>query len=159
MRRSFEVDTESAKKIVYVDLDNVLVDFRSALPHVSQELQEQYVDHFDDIPGIFSLMQPMPGAQVAFAELTSLFDTYILSTSPWENPSAWTDKLLWVKTYLGEPAKKRLILTHHKDLNLGDFLIDDRTKHGVERFCGEVICFGGDKYPDWPAVMAYLRTR
>ena len=32
-----------------------------------------------------------------------------------------------MKKYLGEIAYKRLILTHHKNLNFGDFLIDDRT--------------------------------
>jgi len=31
-----------------------------------------------------------------------------------------------VKTHLGADAYKRLILTHHKNLNVGDYLIDDR---------------------------------
>jgi 5'-nucleotidase len=53
--------------------------------------------------------------------LANLFDTYILSTSPWENPSAWSDKLLWVKHHLGSICYKRLILTHHKNLNVGHF--------------------------------------
>jgi 5'(3')-deoxyribonucleotidase len=138
-------------------MDNVLVDFQSALPHVPPEVLKAHEGHLDDIPGIFSLMQPMQGAAAAFTELCALFDTYILSTAPWENPSAWSDKLCWVKKYLGRPAYKRLILTHHKNLNLGDFLIDDRTKHGVERFAGEHIQFGSGEFLDWPAVMAYLR--
>ena len=29
-----------------------------------------------------------------------------------ENPTAWSDKLEWVKGHLGAPAHKRLILTH-----------------------------------------------
>jgi 5'-nucleotidase len=145
------------KKIVYVDMDNVLVDFKSALPFVPAEVQKEYAGHLDDVPGIFSLMKPMPGAQVAFTELADLFDTYILSTSPWDNPSAWSDKVTWVKTFLGKPAYKRLILTHHKGLNRGDFLIDDRTKHGVGAFKGEHLHFGMERFPDWPAVMAYLR--
>ena len=64
-----------------------------------------------------------------------------------------------MKTYLGEAAGKRLIFTHHKHLNAGDLLIDDRVKHGVDRFNGEVIAFGSARFPDWPAVTAYLRTR
>ncbi len=147
------------KKILYIDMDNVLVDFTSAVPHVPQPVLDEYDGHWDDIPGIFSLMQPMPGALVAFQELSSLFDVYILSTAPWDNPSAWSDKLCWVKAHLGEAARKRLILTHHKQLNAGDFLIDDRVKHGVDRFNGEVIAFGSARFPDWPAVTAYLRTR
>lgn len=147
------------KKILYIDMDNVLVDFRSAIPHLPPELVEEYNDHLDDVPGIFSLMEPMPGALVAFTELSGLFDAYILSTSPWDNPSAWSDKLCWVKAYLGKSAYKRLILTHHKNLNVGDFLIDDRTKHGVENFSGEHINFGTEKFPDWPSVTKYLRPR
>ena len=147
------------KKILYIDMDNVLVDFTSAVPHVPRPVLHEFDGHWDDIPGIFSLMQPMPGALVAFQELSSLFDVYILSTAPWDNPSAWSDKLCWVKAHLGEAARKRLILTHHKQLNAGDFLIDDRVKHGVDRFNGEVIAFGSARFPDWPAVTAYLRTR
>ena len=147
------------KKIVYVDMDNVLVDFRSALPRLKKKVRKEYAGHLDDVPGIFSLMDPMPGALCAFTELALLFDTYILSTSPWDNPSAWSDKLCWVRAHLGEPAYKRLILTHHKELNRGDFLIDDRTRNGADVFEGEHIHFGMEKFPDWPAVMAYLRPR
>jgi 5'-nucleotidase len=146
------------KRICYVDMDGVLVDFTTALPHVRPELLEEFEGHLDDVPGIYSLMQPMTGAQVAFVELCSLFDTYILSTSPWENPSAWSDKLCWVKAYLGKPAHKRLILSHHKHLNAGAFLIDDRIKHGVDKFNGEHIHFGSEAFPDWPTVMKYLRS-
>ncbi len=46
-----------AKKILYVDLDGVLVDFRSALPHVPDELIEAFDGHLDDIPGIGSMSE------------------------------------------------------------------------------------------------------
>ena len=120
-------------------------------------MRAEYEGREDEIPGIFALMDPMPGAVDAFQELTQLFDVYVLSTAPWKNPSAWSDKLLWVKRHLGAAAYKRLILTHHKDLNRGDFLIDDRTKNGADRFVGEFIEFGSAKFPDWPSVMEYLR--
>ena len=147
------------KKIVYVDMDNVLVDFQSAFPKLSKKVLNEYENNKDDIPGIFALMEPMPSAIVSFIELTKHFDTYILSTAPWNNSSAWSDKLLWVKKYLGEHALKRLILTHHKNLNMGDYLIDDRLKRGAESFAGEHIHFGTEKFPDWPSVMKYLRSK
>ena len=147
------------KKIVYVDMDNVLVDFKSAFPKLSKEVLEEYKDDKDDIPGIFSLMEPMPGAIESFIELTKHFETFILSTAPWNNPSAWTDKLLWVKNNIGKHAFKRLILTHHKNLNTGDYLIDDRTARGVDLFVGEHIHFRTKKFPDWPSVMKYLRSK
>ena len=144
-------------RTLYIDMDNVLVDFASAFPLISHEDMESYRDHLDDVPGIFAKMSPMPGAVAAFAELATLYDTYILSTAPWGNPSAWSDKLIWVKENLGASAYKRLILTHHKNLNTGDYLIDDRTKHGVPQFGGKHIHFGTEAFPDWPTALVYMR--
>ena len=144
------------KRILYIDMDNVLVDFQSAFPRVSDELLEQYDGHLDDIPWIFSLMDPMPGAPEAFQQLSTLFDTYILSTAPWQNPSAWSDKLQWVKKHLGQPAYKRLIISHHKDLNRGHFLIDDREKNGAAEFEGKLLQFGSVQFPNWDSVLAHL---
>jgi 5'(3')-deoxyribonucleotidase len=104
-------------------------------------------------------MDPIPGAIAAYEELATMFDTYILSTAPWGNPSAWSDKLLWVKDYLGKSAYKRLILSHHKNLNDGDFLVDDRLKNGVDRFKGEHIHFATPEFPSWETVVPYLRAR
>ena len=85
-------------------------------------------------------MDPIEGAVESFHELAQLFDTYILSTAPWNNSSAWHDKHVWVKKHLGPAAEKRLILSHHKHLNRGDFLIDDRpNKNGAGDFQGELL--------------------
>ena len=146
-------------KILYVDMDNVLVDFPSGIAKVPKEIQDQYEDRLDEVPGIFSLMDPMPKAIESYNFLCNHFDTYILSTAPQHNPSAWSDKLLWVQKYLGESAYKRLILSHHKNLNDGQYLIDDRTKNGADRFAGEHIHFGTERFPDWPAVVAYLNKK
>jgi len=112
-----------------------------------------------EVPGIFSLMPPMESAIESYAQLSEWFDTYILSTSPWENPSAWSDKLHWVKQYLADPAYKRLILSHNKHLNYGDYLIDDRPNNGAENFQGEWIQFDSELFPDWPTVMDYMKDR
>jgi 5'-nucleotidase len=101
-------------------------------------------------------MEPVAGAIESFVTLYHNFDTYILPTSPWENPSAWSDKLLWVKKYLGSYAYKRPILSHHKNLNIGNYLIDDLTKNGVDGFVGEHIHFGSEQFPDWQLVIDYL---
>jgi 5'-nucleotidase len=145
------------KKILYVDMDGVLVDFRSAFAHVDDDVLREYEGHEDDIDDIFGLMDPVPGAVEAYRELAGLYDTYVLSTAPWKNPSAWSDKLLWVKRYLGEAAHKRLILTHHKDLCRGHYLVDDRLARGAAEFQGKVLLFGSPEYPDWPAVVRYLK--
>jgi 5'-nucleotidase len=146
------------KKILYIDMDGVLVDFASGMARIPTDALSEHEGREDDIPGIFALMDPMPGAVEAYQELSEVFDTYVLSTAPWRNPSAWSDKLLWVKKHLGAAAYKRLILSHHKDLNRGDFLIDDGLKNGADRFAGKHIRFGKDPFPDWPSVMDYLRV-
>jgi 5'(3')-deoxyribonucleotidase len=137
-------------------MDNVLVDFRSGIARLDESIIRTFDGRLDDVPGIFALMEPMEDAVESFKTLSQQFDTYILSTSPWENPSAWSDKLQWVKRYLGPIAYKRLILTHHKNLNIGDYLIDDRTKNGTDQFKGEHIHFGSESFPNWCVVVAYL---
>jgi len=144
------------KKIVYVDMDNVLVDFVSGISQLDGKTLQDYEGRFDDVPGIFSLMTPMADAIESFEILSQRYDTYVLSTAPWDNPTAWSDKLLWIQRYLGQAAYKRLILSHHKHLNHGHYLIDDRTKNGADRFAGEHIHFGTESFPDWRAVMDYL---
>mgnify|MGYP006442222511 FL=1 len=144
------------KKILYIDMDNVLVDFPSGISKLSKEVINEYESNLDEVPNIFSLMEPLEGAIDSFKILSQRYDTYILSTAPWENSSAWSDKVKWVKKYLGESAYKRLILSHHKNLNHGDYSIDDRTKNGAGEFKGELIQFGTDKFPDWKSVCSYL---
>ena len=147
---------QGTMKRIYIDMDNVLVDFKSGIDRTSDELLKQYEGHLDDVPGIFSKMLPMEGAIEAFEQLAQQYDVYILSTAPWNNPSAWSDKVLWVQRYLGEVAYKRLILSHHKNLCQGDYIIDDRTRHGVDIFDGEHIHFGTDRFPNWRSVLDYL---
>lgn len=152
------------KKILYIDMDNTLVDFTARLSTIAEALQIKYKKRADEIPGLFALMPPIEGGVEAFRTLSKVFDIYILSTAPWNNPSAWQHKIEWVHLHLGKgeksPAFKRLILSHHKNLNRGDFLVDDRPYHrGADKFEGEVIHFASKTFPDWPTVTAYLLER
>ena len=144
------------KKRVFVDMDNVLVDFESGLAQVSEEVKQEYEGRLDEIPGLFELMKPMSGAIEAMHELQKHYDLFILSTAPWKNPSAWSDKVKWVTKYLDDVFHKRMVITHRKDLCQGDYLIDDRGKNGTSEFAGEWIEFGSEKFPDWNSVLDYL---
>ena len=148
------------KKIVYIDMDNVIVDFPTGIAKLDEKTRQQYVGNYDEVEGIFGLMEPMPKAIEAVHRLAEKYDIYVLSTSPWHNPSAWIDKIKWIHRYFGEDKNsvlyKRVILSHHKNLNQGDYLIDDRTANGADKFKGEHIHFGTEKFPDWESVLKYL---
>ena len=152
-------------KRLFIDMDNVLVNFQSGIDRLDEKTRQEYKDHLDDVPGIFAQMDPMPGAVEAVQKLRERYDLYILSTAPWNNPTAWCDKLNWVKKHFGgdehSPFYKRIILTHHKNLCHGNYLIDDRPKKcGVEEFTGKVLHFGPEgKYKDWESVVEYLLSQ
>ena len=144
------------KKILYIDMDNVLVNFQSGIDKLSKNELITFEGRYDEVPGIFGLMEPVEGAIDAFKKLSLAYDTYVLSTSPWENETAASDKVQWVKKNLGGMAHKRLILSHHKNLNKGHYIIDDRTKNGVDKFEGEHIHFGTAPFENWQSVCEYL---
>lgn len=144
------------KKRLFFDMDNVLVDFESGINKLDQATKKAYEGRLDEVPSIFSLMEPMPGAIEAVHKLAEVYDVFILSTAPWKNPSAWSDKVEWVTKYLDDVFHKRMIITHRKDLIDGDYLIDDRGKNGTSEFKGEWIQFGSERFPDWDAVVNYL---
>ena len=56
-------------RFLYVDMDNVLVDFPSGIPHLSATVVREYENRLDEVPGIFALMTPMPCAIESFFEL------------------------------------------------------------------------------------------
>jgi 5'(3')-deoxyribonucleotidase len=144
------------KKRIYFDMDGVLVDFESGIAKLDEATKEEYKGKLDEVPGIFSLMEPMPGAVEVVRLLARNYDVFILTTSPWNNPTAASDKVQWVKKYMDDVFHKRLIITHRKDLLEGDYLIDDRGKNGASEFKGEWIKFGSEQYPDWETILKYL---
>ena len=66
-------------KRVFIDMDNVLVDFQSGLDQVSEETKKEYAGRLDEIPGLFAKMKPMPGAIEAVHDLQKRYDMFIIS--------------------------------------------------------------------------------
>ena len=157
-----------SKKTLYVDMDGVLVDLEAQVLEVLPGLRsipwDQQSDAFENAikrhaPGAFCNAGMIAGANLAWPWLVKHFDVYILSTPMWDHTRSYQDKRLWVEAHLGKSAEKRLILTHNKGLVKGDYLIDDRIKHGVDQFEGEHIHFGQKGFETWFEVMNYLKQK
>ena len=100
--------------------------------------------------------EPMPTAVKAFQKLASVYDTYILASAPYSEPDAWGAQVRWVEKWLGVAAYNRLILSNHKNLSYGDYLIDAHLSHGTDEFMGTHLRFGEDPYKTWEDVMTFF---
>ncbi|MGB5988434.1 MAG: hypothetical protein WBG43_01640 [Marinifilaceae bacterium] len=154
--KNIHLDKNYKKKTLYIDMDGVIVDFQSGIDQLSPKEIEDYKGNYDEVPGIFSTMKPIEGAISTIKELDHLYDIYALSTASWYNPTAWSDKLLWIKKYLPDTLFKRLILSHNKHLNIGEYLIDDRTKNGAGEFPGTLIQFKTTDPNNWKNTKEFL---
>ena len=65
------------KKIVYIDMDNVLVDFKTGIDKLEPSIQLEYKDRLDEVPNIFSLMEPYTNAIDSVHKLAAKYDLYL----------------------------------------------------------------------------------
>lgn len=156
--------------ILYIDMDNTIADFDARIkfhnPLIEtkagpdwEKRSQQVNDIVECNRDLFFHLKPIPGSREAIEELKHHFEIYFLSTPMWAIPESFADKRRWIDKHYGMWAHKRLILTHRKDLNIGDFLIDDNTHNGAGEFTGEHIHFGTERFPNWPSITNYLLAK
>ena len=146
------------KLTIYIDMDGVLADLQSAANSLADQFPTELGHHVkpDEVLD-FSTFTPMPGAIDAVAALLDMgHDVYIASTPPWNNPDAWGQKRNWIEKHLPS-LRRKVILTHHKNLLKGDILIDDSTYRGQKDFEGEFMHFGQDGM-DWEYVVETIES-
>ena len=156
------------KKIVFIDMDGVLVNFEGAMLKAYKNnpgFSEKYKKNPDEIPGIFKDPKPIKGAIESVTQLakSGKYDLFIATTATWENPEAAMHKRLWIEKYFGVLFEKKMMITHRKDLLLGEYLIDDRLKNGASGFTGELLPFGWayekeefNEYKTWEDILKKL---
>ena len=98
----------------------------------------------------------METAVKAYQQLSAIYDTYILATVPYNQPDSWGEQVRWVEQWLGVPAYNRLMISSHKNLSYGDYLIDAHDANGADGFMGTHIKFGEDPYKTWEDVMVFF---
>lgn len=93
----------------------------------------------------------------SFHRLCRDFNVFVLAEASPNNPSEWAQILEWVESNLGVAAWNRVIIGNHKDLLMGDYLIDAHPdRFGGEDFLGTVIPFASEHFKTWEDVITYF---
>ncbi len=145
--------------IVYIDMDDVLCLFTKAF--YEKKLEEPWIEYPQSQEGFFESLEPLDGAIEALTFLMNSphFEPYILTAPSVKNPLCYTGKRLWIGEHAGDYYVERLIITPFKNLNKGDFLIDDNNcGKGQDLFEGELLHFGCGDFKSWTDVIAYLNS-
>ena len=149
-------------------MDGVLVNLQSEIDKffkLNPQLKERYKNNPDHIQGLFRNPPPIEGAIEAVKKLheSGKYELFIATSAPWGNPMSASDKRFWIEDHFGKLFHKKMFVTHRKDLLMGDYLIDDRTKNGAGEFSGELLQFGVNwetgkegPYPNWESILEYL---
>lgn len=109
-----------------------------------------------DNPRIFATLPTIEGGIDAAKRLSNYYEVYFLFSPMWDVPDSYMDKRLWIFEHFEEWSRKRLILSHQKDLHIGDYLVDDRTANGAGNFTGKHLLFGSKEFPNWKVVEEFL---
>ena len=137
---------------IYVDMDGVIADFEKAkklLPEHQQGRPDLYVDYL--------YLDVIPGAEEAMSYLNEHHEVFVASTPPWTRIQCWADKRAWLEQWFPD-LKRKLILTHRKDLLIGDVLIDDSRFRGQPDFQGEWFWFNQNwENKNWKACLEFIK--
>jgi len=139
-------------------MDGVLADFRSS--YLRCKFQNPELEFPQSEIGFFRDLKPIESAINAVNQLRNLpqFNVYILTSPSTRNAHSYAEKRLWIEEYFDYKLTRKLIICREKDLIKGDCLIDDNTNGcGQDNFSGELLHFGSKEYPNWEAIMHYLK--
>ena len=137
---------------IYIDMDGVITDFKQG-----QEYQGYKLSKRPDLVVNYRTLPVMEGAIKAVAKLNADHEIFIASTPPWTRPEVWGHKREWLEEHFPY-LKRKLILTHRKDLLIGDILIDDTRFRGQPDFKGNWFWFNKNwNNRNWNACLEYIK--
>ncbi len=142
------------KAIVYVDMDHVLCDYAEGF-----ERHKRLYPHLPYPQGLHSGLKPLKEAVETYRWLNDhpKTDVYILTAPSIRNSHSYSEKRDWVEKHFGLSVVRNLIISPHKNLNKGHYLIDDMASgKGQDSFEGTLIRFGSERFPDWRSVRDYF---
>ncbi|MFE8070131.1 hypothetical protein QQM79_03650 [Marinobacteraceae bacterium S3BR75-40.1] len=145
------------KTVIYIDMDHTLCDYAAGFKEYQRRFPE--LQFPQSVEGFYLNLKPLEGAVETFHWLNNKAETevFILTAPSVKNVHSYSEKRLWVEKFLGFDVVHRLIISAHKGLNQGDFLIDDYASgKGQEYFSGTLIQFGSKSFPDWKSVKEFF---
>lgn len=144
-----------SRKRVYVDMDGVLAEFYNTAKKFLKENPQQPFPQ--SRWGFFLALPEIPDAIESFKELSKNYDMWILTRPSVKNVNCYTEKAQWLLDHIGGDILNRTIMSCDKSLVKGDYLIDDQLEYGQTEFEGKLLHFGSPDFPDWIAVVKYLK--
>tara|TARA_R110000851_G_scaffold47424_2_gene115164 strand:- start:15162 stop:15611 length:450 start_codon:yes stop_codon:yes gene_type:complete len=148
------------KKILYIDMDGVMCDFYGAYKIA---INKNPLNAFPQSEyGFFTNLKPIEDAIWAIKQLmeSDEFEVYVLTAPSIMNPLCYTEKRMWIENHFGMDLVKNMVISPHKGLSKGDYLIDDnKSGNGQNLFEGELIHFGSDEFGGWKEVLIYLNKQ
>lgn len=137
------------KKILYIDMDGVLCDYKSAYLEAVANVPENKYPQSQIC--FFVNLKPLPLVNM-IDYLSKHFDIYILTRPSVMNPLCYTEKRLWIEKHLGYKFCEKLIIHPNKTLCIGDYLIDDN----YWDFNGKLLLLGSEEFPTEKQIVSYL---
>ena len=140
---------------IFIDMDGVIADFESA---AEAEALVKGVTKLSrpDLFVNYRALGVIDGAIEAVAKLNADHEVFIASTPPWTRPEVWGHKREWIGEHFPY-LKRKIILTHRKDLLIGDILIDDSRYRGQPDFQGEWYWFNKNwDNRNWEACLEWI---
>lgn len=112
---------------------------------------------YDDVLRYLHNGEMVGAASKAVRYLAARFDLQFVISGDADSWKEMDLKRRWLETNIGVPSWNRVTLTTHKELLMGDYLIDRYPQScGGDGFMGTLIEFGSDTFKNWNDVMVFF---